>query len=120
MAVRGLRGATTVDVDTADEIMERTEELLKALFERNELQKEQLISVLFTATPDIHGAFPAAAARAFGLGDVPLICAQEIDVTGATALCIRVLMHLESDRARSELHHIYLHGARLLRDDLPQ
>jgi chorismate mutase len=120
MAVRGLRGATTIEVDTESAILERTEELLSTIFERNALHKDQLISILFTATPDIHGSFPAAAARAYGLGDVPLMCAQEIDVTGATPRCIRVLMHLETDRSRSELHHIYLHEARSLRDDLPQ
>ena len=119
-AVRALRGATTIDHDAADQVAERTIALLEALFERNGLRHDDLISVVLTATPDIHSAFPATAARAFGLGDVPLLCAQELDIVGAMPLCIRVLIHLESDLGRDELHHVYLEGARGLRDDLPE
>lgn len=117
--VRALRGATTVDVDDKEHLFERVITLLDALFERNDLHHDDLISVLFTATDDIHSAFPAEAARKFGLGDVPLICARELDVDGATPRCIRVMIHLSTDRPRSELHHVYLEGARNLRDDLP-
>lgn len=117
--VRALRGATTVDEDTREQVFERVIALLEALFERNELDKDDLISILFTATDDIHSAFPAEAARKFGLGDVPLICARELDVEGGTPRCIRVLIHLYTDRSRGELHHVYLEGARHLRDDLP-
>lgn len=118
-AVRALRGATTVDADTADQVTVRVQALVNAMLDRNGVDKEDLISVLFTATDDIRSMFPATAARGAGLGDVPLICARELDVTGGTKLCIRVLMHLNTDRPRSELHHVYLEGARGLRDDLP-
>jgi chorismate mutase len=118
-AVRALRGATTVDVDEKDHLFERVIALLDALFERNAIEHDDLISVLFTATDDIRSAFPAVAARKFGLGDVPLICARELDIEGGTPRCIRVLIHLSTDKARTELHHVYLEGARNLRDDLP-
>ena len=119
MPLRALRGATTVDEDTVEQIHARVVELLEALLERNDLDHGALVSIVFTATDDIHAAFPAAAARAFGLGDVPLLCARELDIEGGTPRCIRVLVHLESDVPRAELHHVYLHGAVGLRDDLP-
>ncbi|HVF76518.1 MAG TPA: chorismate mutase [Acidimicrobiales bacterium] len=119
-AVRALRGATTVDDDTVEQINERVQALVDAMLDRNAVDKDDLISVVFTATDDIHAAFPAAAARAIGLGDVPLLCARELDVVGGTPRCIRVLMHLTTERARNELHHVYLEGARGLRDDLPE
>jgi chorismate mutase len=118
-AVRALRGATTIDRDERDHVFERVNALLDALLERNDVHHDDLISVLFTATDDIHSVFPAEAARKSGLGDVPLICAREIDVEGATPRCIRVMIHLSTERARNELHHVYLEGARNLRDDLP-
>ena len=118
-AVRGLRGATTVDVDEPEHITERMLALLTELFERNGIDHDDLISIVFTATDDIRSIFPATAARATGLGDVPLLCARELDVRGGTPLCIRVLMHITTDRARDELRHVYLEGARGLRDDLP-
>ncbi len=119
-AVRALRGATTVDSDTPEQVTVRTQELLTAMLERNGVSHEDLISVVFTATPDVVSIFPALAARKLGLGDVPLLCAREIDVVGATPRCLRVLMHLSTTRARDELHHVYLEGARELRDDLPE
>ena len=118
-AVRALRGATTIDVDNSEQIHERVKALLAELFERNDVDKDDLISLLFTATEDITSMFPATAARAFGLGDVPLLCARELSVEGGTPLCIRVLVHLTTERSRQELHHVYLEGARGLRDDLP-
>ena len=118
-AVRALRGATTLDVDEAAHLTERVQTLVNQMLDRNEVAKDDLISIVFTATEDIHSMFPATAARAAGLGDVPLICARELDVVGGTQLCIRVLMHLVTDRSRTELHHVYLEGARNLRDDLP-
>jgi chorismate mutase len=118
-AVRALRGATTIDVDEKDHLFERVIALLDALFERNGLEHDDLISVLFTATDDVRSAFPAEAARKFGLGDVPLMCARELDIEGGTPRCIRVMIHLTTERARNELHHVYLEGARNLRDDLP-
>lgn len=117
--VRALRGATTVDSDTVEQVTLRVQALVNAMLERNGVDKDDLISVLFTATDDIHSMFPASAARGVGLGDVPLICARELDVVGGTARCLRILMHLSTDRSRAELHHVYLEGARGLRDDLP-
>ena len=118
-AVRALRGATTVDTDEPDHLSTRVQTLVNQMLERNGVSKDDLISVLFTATDDIHSMFPATAARAVGLGDIPLICARELDIIGATPMCVRVLMHLATDRSRQELHHVYLEGARQLRDDLP-
>lgn len=119
-AVRALRGATTADADTKEQVAERTVALLAAMLERNGVAHEDLISIIFTTTPDLVSMFPATAARTMGLGDVPLLCASEIDVAGATPRCIRILLHLTTGRARDELHHVYLHGARALRDDLPE
>lgn len=119
MPVRALRGATTVDRDEAEHVTERTVALLEAMLERNGVHHDDLISILFTATDDIHSIFPATAARTVGLGDVPLICARELDIVDGTPMCIRVMAHLESDRARADLRHVYLEGAKGLRDDLP-
>ena len=119
-AVRALRGATTIDADTAEQVRERTTTLLQEMVGRNGVDHDDVISVLFTATDDIHSMFPATAARDIGFGDVPLICARELDITGSTPLCIRVLMHLTTERGRSELRHVYLEGASGLRDDLPE
>lgn len=118
-AVRALRGATTIEADTADQVDERVVALLEAMVERNAVDHDDIISVFFTATEDVVSAFPAAAARSYGLGDVPLICARELSVEGGTPRCIRVMMHLTTERSRAELHHVYLEGARNLRDDLP-
>ena len=119
-AVRALRGATTIDADTSEQIHDRVQTLVAAMLERNGIHKDDLVSIIFTATDDIHSTFPATAARAAGLGDVPLICARELDIVGGTPRCIRVMMHITTDRSRSELHHVYLEGARGLRDDLPE
>ena len=118
-AVRALRGATTVDVDDEAHVHVRTVELLEAMCERNGVVHDDIISILFTATDDIHSTFPAAGARKMGLGDVPLICARELAITGGTSRCLRVMMHLTTERTRAELHHVYLEGAINLRDDLP-
>jgi chorismate mutase len=113
-----LRGATTVERDTREDLLTRTGELLTTLLERNQVEHDQLVSIIFTATGDLHSEFPAVAARALGLGDVPLLCAQEVDVTGANPCTIRVLVHCYSTRPRASLRHVYLHRARHLRDDL--
>ena len=118
-AVRALRGATTVDADTPEQIHERVGALVKEMLDRNAVDKDDLISVIFTATDDVTCMFPAAAARAVGLGDVPLLCARELAIVGGTPRCIRVLMHLTTERSRAELRHVYLAGAEGLRDDLP-
>lgn len=118
--VLGLRGATTFDIDEAAHVGERTVDLLQTMLQRNGLTQDDVISVLFTATPDLHSVFPATAARSIGFGDAPLMCAQELAIDGAKAQCIRILMHIHSTKRRDELHHIYLEGARDLRDDLPE
>lgn len=118
--VLALRGATTLGVDERDHLLGRVEELLAEMLSRNSIHHDDLVSIFFTATPDVHSVFPAVAARRMGLGDVPLICAQELDVDGAVPLCIRVLMQMSTERSRPELRHVYLHGARSLRDDLPE
>ncbi len=119
-AVRALRGATTIDSDTPEQVKERITALLNEMLDRNGVDHGDLISIIFTATPDVVSMFPATAARKLGLGDVPLLCARELDIVGATPMCMRVLMHLTTTRSRSELHHVYLEGARELRDDLPE
>ena len=119
LTVRGLRGATTVDADTAAQVTERSQELMREIMARNELVEDDIVSVLFTATPDVTSIFPATAIREIGFGAVPLLCAAEIAVPGAMPLCIRVLLHVHTTRSRDEMHHVYLHGAQGLRDDLP-
>ena len=119
-AVRALRGATTVDADTPEQVTERVTALLKEMFARNDVDHDDLISILFTATEDLTSIFPATAARTIGLGDVPLMCAREIPVPGSMPRCVRVMAHLETDLRRAELHHVYLEGAKSLRDDLPE
>ena len=116
--VRALRGATSVAEDSAGAIVAATTELLKEMLDRNGAVADDLISLVFTATPDLHAAFPAAAARELGISDVPLLCAQEIGVEGALPRCIRVLMHLYTERDYANLRHIYLGEAKALRSDL--
>jgi chorismate mutase len=118
--VRAIRGATTVEADTPEDIEVRTTELLEELMAANALAVDQVISILFTVTEDIRSAFPATAARHSGFGAVPLICAQEIPVPGSMPRCVRLMMHVTTAAAREEIHHIYLHGAQGLRDDLPR
>lgn len=118
--VRGLRGATTVDRDHADAIVAATEELLEAMLERNGVTPEDLISLVFTSTFDLTAEFPAAAARRLGIDHIPLLCAREIEVPGSVPRCIRVLMHLYTERDYGTLRHVYLREARRLRSDLPE
>jgi chorismate mutase len=118
-AVRAVRGATTVDADTTEQVTTRVQTLLGAILERNGLTKDDLISIVFTATDDVVSMFPATAARAMGLGDVPLLCARELAVAGGQPRCIRVLLHVTTGRRREEIEHVYLESARGLRDDLP-
>lgn len=118
-ALRALRGATTVDVDEPGHITERVMALLQEMLDRNGADHDSLVSIVFTTTKDIRSMFPAAAARTMGLGDVPLLGALEADIEGGTPRCVRVLMHLHTERSRAELRHVYLEGAKGLRDDLP-
>lgn len=119
MAVRALRGAIQVDEDRRDQVLAATTELLQEVLRRNDVQHEDLISVVFTATPDLRSEFPAYAARQMGITDVPLLCASEIDVPGAMPRVLRLLAHVETDRPRADLRHVYLRGAAALRTDLP-
>jgi chorismate mutase len=117
--VRAVRGATTVDHDEPGAITERVVELLRQILSRNQLEEDDIISILFTATEDIVSTFPATAARSMGLGAVPLICARELAITGSVPRCIRVMLHVTTELPRTEIHHVYLEGAQGLRDDLP-
>jgi len=113
-----IRGATTCTENTKESIISATSELLKAVLLENHVDSHELVSIIFTATPDITAAFPAQAARGIGLTDVPLLGAQEIVVEGAPKLCIRVMLHVNRQQPRSMVNHIYLHGAKALRPDL--
>lgn len=120
MRIWALRGAITLESDTRSQVQAQTQRLVKEMLARNDIAHEDIVSVVFTATEDITADFPAAAARELGLGDVPLLCARELTIDGGMPLCVRILMHAYTDRARGELHHVYLDGARSLRDDLPE
>lgn len=120
MAVRAIRGATQLAADTREQMLERVIELVQQIMADNQLQPDDFISVLFTATPDLVAEFPAFAARQLGFAEVPLICAQEINVPGAMPRVVRVLAHVESELTKAEIKHVYLHGAAGLRKDLNQ
>jgi chorismate mutase len=118
-SIRAVRGATTVEVDSVEAITERVVALLQRILEQNGLDEDDIISILFTATEDIVSTFPATAARSMGLGAVPLICARELAIVGSVPRCIRVMLHVTTERSREDIHHVYLEGAHGLRDDLP-
>jgi chorismate mutase len=118
VAVRAVRGATQVDDDDREQIRIATTELLAAVLDRNALSTDDLISIVFTATPDLHAEFPAIAARQMGLTDVPLLCATEIDVPGSLPRVLRLLAHVETAMTRADVQHVYLRGATALRPDL--
>lgn len=115
---RGVRGATTVECNDADAILEATRELLLALIEANGLAPEDVASAIFSVTPDLTAAYPARAARDLGWSQVPLLDVQEAAVTGGLPRCVRVLVHWNTDKPASEIVHVYLRGARALRPDL--
>jgi chorismate mutase len=117
--LRAVRGAITVDADEAEAIRQATTELMTTLLERNALETGDMVSILFTLTPDLRAEFPAVAAREMGLSSVPLLCAAEIDVPGAMARCIRVMVHSYMPNQRP-VRHVYLREARQLRTDLPE
>jgi chorismate mutase len=120
VAVRAVRGATQVDRNDRDEVIAATAELVRAVLDRNAITSDELISVIFTTTPDLTAEFPAYAARAIGITDVPFLCACEIDVPGAMPRVIRLLAHVDSPLPRAEVRHVYLRGAAGLRTDLPR
>jgi chorismate mutase len=117
-SVRAFRGATQLAVDTKVEMRECVVELLAEILSANSIAHDDLISILLTATPDLRSDFPAAGVRGLGLTDLPLICAQELDVEGALPRTIRLLVHANSPLSRSEVTHKYLRGAQVLRPDL--
>lgn len=116
--MRAIRGATCLSNDDHLEMRDAVGELLLEMLSRNGMSSDEVVSVLLTATPDLRSDFPAAAARTIGFVDVPLICAQEIDVVGALPKTVRVMMHVNSSVPRSEIAHVYLRGAEVLRKDL--
>ena len=118
--IRAIRGAIQLDVDEKEHLIKSTAELLTKILHANDVDNSSLISIFFTATPDIHSEFPAVAARSLGLGDVPLLCFVEMDVSGALPRTIRVMVNVETDKARGEIQHIYLRGATALRLDIAQ
>ena len=120
VAVRAIRGAIQLDADDREHLLASVAELLTEILERNELGSDALISMVLTCTPDLRSEFPALAARRLGLGDVPLLCTQELDIEGAMPRVVRVLVHAELHRARADVRHVYLRGAAALRLDLAQ
>jgi chorismate mutase len=116
--VRGIRGATTVSRNSRDEILDATTELLRLLIEANDIQVEDVASAIFSTTPDLDAEFPAVAARQqFGWQHVALSCTHEMAVPGSLPMCLRILLHVNTDRTQAEVTHVYARGARVLRPD---
>ena len=120
MTVRALRGAVTVDSDSVDEVKKRAGELVTGLLERNGLSADALISIFFTTTDDISSVAPAAGIRELGIVDVPLLCVGEMKTDSGLPLCIRLMAHVNTAKPRSELRHLFLRGAVVLRPDLAE
>ena len=115
-----MRGAIQVDANEREAILDGASELVRTVLERNEIDPADLISIVFTATPDLTAEFPAYAARQMGLTDVPLLCTTEIAVPNSMPRVLRLLAHVETSLTRAEVRHVYLRGAAALRTDLPQ
>lgn len=115
---RGVKGATTLEKNTRDEILEGTKELLTLMIEHNSIDPDDVASAIFTVTSDLNAEFPAVAARQMGWTEVPLSCMHELDVPGSLRMCLRILLHVNTDRRASEIVHVYTKGARVLRPDL--
>ena len=120
MAVRAIRGAVQVDADERQAILDATSELVTEVMSRNALTTDEVISVIFTATPDLTAEFPALAARSLGFQEVPLLCCTEINRPAAMPRVVRLMMHVETDLARPRVQHVYLRGAAALRLDIAQ
>ena len=118
MAVRAIRGATQLEEDVRDHMLERVAEMVTNVMEANGLEVDDFISVIFTATSDLVSEFPAYAARRLGFGEIPLICARELEIDGSMPRCVRMMAHVETDLPRADITHVYLHGAAALRSDL--
>jgi chorismate mutase len=118
VAVRAVRGATQLEVDDRDHMLERVAEMVLDVMDANGLAVDDFISVIFTATGDLHAEFPAYAARRLGFGEVPLLCARELEIERSMERVVRMLAHVETDLPRADITHVYLHGAAALRTDL--
>lgn len=119
MPVRGIRGATSVESDCSEEILSATRELLEEILRANGIDEfDEIASALFTTTADLKSTFPAEAARALGMNQVPLLCASEIPVSGSMPRCIRVLLQVNTEKKQQEVVHVYLREARKLRPDV--
>ena len=117
MLCRGIRGATTVEANSGEAILEATAELLAAMVKANEIEAEDVASAFFTTTPDLNAEFPALAARRLGWDDVPLLCGHEMAVPGSLPMCLRILLHVNTDKTADQMVHVYLRGASALRPD---
>ena len=117
MLTRGVRGATTVNSNTREAILEATRELLTAMVEANGINLEDVASAFFTSSPDLNAEFPALAARDMGWTHVALLCGHEMTVPGSLNMCLRILLHVNTEKKASEIVHVYLHGARVLRPE---
>ena len=118
MAVRAVRGATQLETDTREHMLERVAEMVTDAMTSNGLEVDDFISVIFTATSDLVSEFPAYAARRLGFGDVPLLCAKELEIEGSMPRVVRMMAHVETELPRADITHCYLHGAAALRKDL--
>ncbi len=118
MAVRGVRGATTVDSNSKEEILTKTEELVKVMIHKNQIEMEDIASAIFSVTEDLNEEFPAVAVRRLGWIYTPLLCTREIPVKNSLKGCIRVLLHVNTEKRQEEIVHVYLYGAKKLRPDL--
>jgi chorismate mutase len=116
--VRAVRGATQLEEDAREHMLDRVAEMVLDVMAANDLEVDDFISVIFTATSDLHAEFPAYAARRLGFGEIPLLCARELEIDGSMQRVVRMMAHVETDRPRSEITHVYLHGAANLRRDL--
>jgi chorismate mutase len=120
LACRGIRGATTVETNSADAILEATRELLYIMIRANGILPDDVASAIFTTTRDLNATYPALAARQLGWYEVALLCGHEMDVPGGLERCVRILVHWNTTRGSDEIVHVYLHGARDLRPDRTQ
>ncbi|GGO92049.1 chorismate mutase [Nocardioides phosphati] len=118
MAVRAVRGATQLDSDTREQMLDRVAEMVRGVMEANDITVDDFISIIFTSTSDLTSEFPAYAARILGFHDVPLVCARELEIEGSMPRVVRMMAHVETDLPRADVTHVYLHGAANLRRDL--
>ncbi|HEY8489511.1 MAG TPA: chorismate mutase [Dehalococcoidia bacterium] len=118
MQVRGIRGATTVERNTREAILEATTELLNEMVKANGIHPDDVASAIFTTSPDLNAEFPAVAARNCGWTHVALLCGHEMAVPGSLPMCLRILLHVNTERSAREIVHVYLRGAKVLRPDI--